>query len=112
MTLAQHAGKHHQAYIMLTKCAEHILVDVPNEKSRVTYLMESITSVDPTVLAVLAAVRQDEQDKRIHFNNTFAYLIMICPVEAKLAKKGKVTFQAGILGAESSTVSGLGGNAK
>ncbi len=37
---------------------------------------------------------------------------MICPVKAKLAKKGKVTFQAGILGAEAFTASGLGGNAK
>jgi hypothetical protein len=55
MTLAQHMGKHRQAYITLTKCAEHILVDVPNEQSCVTYLMEPITSVNPTVLAALAA---------------------------------------------------------
>ncbi len=65
VTLAQHMGKHHQAYIMLTKCAEHILVDVPKQ-CRVMYLMELITSVDPTVLAALAAVCQDEQDKRIN----------------------------------------------
>jgi hypothetical protein len=112
VTLAQHMGKHHQAYIRLTKCTEHILVDVPNEHSWVTYLMELINLVDPTILAALAVVCQDEQDKRIHFESACVYLVTICPVKAKLAKKGKVTFQAGISGAEASTASGLGGNAK
>ncbi len=37
---------------------------------------------------------------------------MICSIKTKLAKKGKLTFQAGILGAEASTASGLGGDAK
>jgi hypothetical protein len=113
VTLDQHMGKHRQAYITLTKCAEHIPVDVPNKQSCVTqFLMELITSVNPTVLAVLAAVCQDEQDKRINFENAFVYLVLIYPIKAKLAKKGKVTFKAGILGAEASTASGLGGNTK
>jgi hypothetical protein len=112
VTLAQHMGKHCQAYIMLTKCAEPIPVDVPNEQSRVMHLMELITSVDPTVLAALAAVCQDEEDNRINFENAFAYLVVIFLFKAKLTKKRKVTFQAGILGAEASTASGLGGNAK
>jgi hypothetical protein len=105
-------GKHCQAYITLTKCTEHIPVNVPNERSRITYLMELINFIDPTVLAALAAVCQDEQDKRINFESAFVYLVVICPVEAKLAKRGKVTFQAGISGAEASTAPGLGGNAK
>ena len=66
MTLAQHMGKLCQAQITLTECAEHILVDVPDDQSCVTYLMEFINSVDSTVLAALAAVCQDEQDKRIN----------------------------------------------
>jgi hypothetical protein len=59
VTLAQHMGRHCQAFIMLTECAEHIPVDVPNDRSRVTHLMESIQSMNPTVLAALAAVQQD-----------------------------------------------------
>ncbi len=102
-------GKHHQAYITLIECTEHIMVDVPNEHSRVTYLMELINLVYPTILAALAVVCKDEKDKRINFESAFAYLVMICPVKAKLAKKGKV---AGISGAEASSASGLGGNAK
>ncbi len=56
-------------------------------------------------------VRQDELGKHIIFESIFAYLVVICPVEAKHAKKGKVTFQVGISGAEASTASGLGGDA-
>ena len=111
VTLAQHMGKHCQAFIMLTECAEHHPVNVPNEHSRVTHLMESIQSTDPTVLAALAAVRQDENDKRVNFENSFAYLVVVCLVEAKLAKKGKVSFQADISGT-SATAAGLGGDAK
>ena len=112
VTLAQHMGKHYQAFITLIKCAEHIPVNVPNEQSWVTYLMESINSANPTVLAALAAVCQDETGKHVNFKNAFAYLVVIFPVEVKLARKGKVTFQAGISGAEGSTAAGLGGDAK
>jgi hypothetical protein len=111
VTLAQHMGKHRQAFITLTECAEHLLVNVPNERSCVTHLIESIQSTDPTVLAALAAVRQDETDKRVNFENSFAYLVVVCPVEATLAKKGKVSFQADISGT-SATAAGLGGDAK
>jgi hypothetical protein len=76
-------GRHRQAFITLTECAEHLPVNVPNECSRVTHLMESIQSTDPTILAALAAVRQDETDKRVNFESSFAYQVVVCPVEAK-----------------------------
>jgi hypothetical protein len=34
--------------------------------------MDLLKTVDPTVLAAIAAVRQDEADKRVSFENTFA----------------------------------------
>jgi hypothetical protein len=42
VTLAQHMGRHRQAFITLTECAEHLPVNVPNECSCVTHLMELI----------------------------------------------------------------------
>jgi hypothetical protein len=111
VTLAQHMGRHRQAFITLTECAEHLSVNVPNKHSCVTHLMESIQSTDPTILAALAAVLQDETDKRVNFESSFAYLVVVCLVEAKLAKKGKVTFQADI-SATLATAAGLGGDAK
>ncbi len=40
MTFAQHMGMHCHAWITLTECAKHILVDVPNDRARVTSLMD------------------------------------------------------------------------
>jgi hypothetical protein len=60
-------GMHRHAWITLTECAEHIPVDMPNDRERVTYLMDLLKIVDPTVLAAIAAVCQDEADKRVDF---------------------------------------------
>jgi hypothetical protein len=54
--------------------------------------MDSIKTTDPTVLAALAAIHQDELNKRVNFENLFAYLVPVCPVAAKAAKKTKVSF--------------------
>ena len=109
VTLSQHMSKHRQAYITLSECAEHIPVELPSGRSRVTYLMDSFSSQDPGLLAALAAVRQDEIDKRVNFESAFAYLLPVCPVAIKLAKKGRM--QHADVGA--ATAGGLGGgNAK
>jgi hypothetical protein len=109
-TLAQHMGMHRHAWITLTECAEHIPVDVPNDPARVTYLIDLLKTVDPTVLIAIAAVHQDEADKRFNFENTFAYSVPVCPVTAKTAKKtGKVAFNASVSGTSGKTQGGLGG---
>ena len=81
-SLASHMGAQRKAWISMQECADHVPVDVPNEQARVTYLMDSIKTTDPTVLAALAAIRQDELDKRVNFENSFAYLVPVCPVAA------------------------------
>ncbi len=109
-TLAQYMGMHRHAWMTLTECAEHIPVDMPNYCARATYLMDLLKTVDPTVLAAIAAVRQDEADKLVNFENTFAYGVPVCPVTAKNAKKtGKVAFKASVLGTSGKTQGGLGG---
>jgi hypothetical protein len=109
-TLVQHMGMHCHAWITLTECAEHIPVDMPNDHARVAYLMDLLKTVGPTVLAAIAAVHQDEADKCVNFENMFAYLVPVCPVTAKTAKKtGKVAFDASVLGTSGKTQGGLGG---
>jgi hypothetical protein len=108
--LAQHMSMHRHAWITLTECAKHIPIDVPNDRARVTYLMDLLKTVDPTVLAAIAAVRQDEADKHVNFENTFAYLVPVCPVTAKTVKKtGKVAFNASVSGTSGKTQGGLEG---
>ncbi len=50
-------------------------------------------------MAALAAIRQDELDKRVNFENLFTYLVPVCPVAAKAAKKIKVSFDVNVSGA-------------
>ncbi len=46
----------------------------------------------------MAAVCQDDADKRINFKNAFTFLAPSCPVVAKAAKKGRVSFEANVSG--------------
>ena len=109
--LASHMGAQRKTWISMQECADHVPVDVPNERARVTYLMDSIKTTDPTVLAALAAIRQDKLDKRVNFENSFAYLVPVCTVAAKAAKKTKVSFDVNVSGAAGGIKSpgGLGG---
>ncbi len=54
--------------------------------------------IDPSVLAAMAAVRQDDADKHINFENAFTFLALSCPVIAKAAKKGRDSFEANVSG--------------
>ena len=110
ITLQQHMGLHRKAFITLSECAEQIPVDVPNERARVTYLLDSIITTDPNVLAATAAVRQDEVDKRVNFESSFTFLAPTCPVTAKAAKKGRVSFDANVSGTNGKPQGGLGGD--
>ena len=107
ITLQQHMSMHRREWITLQDCSEYIPVEVPNGRQRVTWLMNSITSIDPGVLAAIAAVRQDEVDKRVNFESTVAYLAPVCPVAAKQQRRGKL--EANVSG---TTASGLGATGK
>ncbi len=63
ITLQQNMSMHHREWITLQDCSEYIAVEVPNGHQRVTWLMNSITLVDPGVLAAIVAVCQDEAGK-------------------------------------------------
>jgi hypothetical protein len=47
-------------------------------------------------LAALAAIRQDELNKRVSFEKSFTYLVSVCPVAAKATKKTKVSFNTNV----------------
>jgi hypothetical protein len=96
--LPQHMGLHCKAYITLTECSENIPVEIPNDRAQVTYLLDSFKTIDPSVLTAMAAVHQDDADKRINFKNAFTFLAPSCPVIAKAAKKGRVSFEANVSG--------------
>jgi hypothetical protein len=94
-TLTQHCNLHHKAYIALSEAADHVPVQIPDEQTRVTNLMDSLDMGDPTVLAVVSSVRQDDANKRVNFKAAVTFLVQSCPVATKQAKK-KVSFDASV----------------
>ena len=94
-TIAQHCNVHRKAFIALGEAADHVPVQIPDERTRVTNLMDSFETVDPTVLAALSSVRQDEMTKRVNFEATVSFLIQSCPVATKQKKKG-VSFDVNV----------------
>ena len=65
------------------EASDHVPVQIPDERTRVTNLMDSFETVDPTVLSALSSVRQDELLKRVNFEAAVLFLIQSCPVVAK-----------------------------
>ena len=68
-TLVSHIDRHRQAYVALSKAADHVSHQLPSERTRVSYLMNSIDSKDAGVLAGLAATRQDDAGMRGGFES-------------------------------------------
>ena len=88
MTLEQLSSKHRQAYVKLTQCADHVPVELPGGRQRVTNLIDSIQCNDADVSAAVAAVKVDEQGMRQDFESAVAFVVPTCPV-AKKTKKSK-----------------------
>ena len=56
-TLVAHIDRHRQTYVALSEASDHVSHQLPSERTRVSYLMNSIDSKDAEVLAGLAAIR-------------------------------------------------------
>ena len=66
-TLLQHTLMHHTAFIQLSEANEHVPTEVPNECTCVLYLLDSLKTENPKMLAGVAAIEQDELGKHVHF---------------------------------------------
>ena len=93
---------HRKAFIALSEAQDHVAVQIPDGRTRVTQLMDSFETSDPNVLVALSSVRQDELNKRSDFESAAAFLIQSCSVTAKAKKKG-VTWEANVSGTQVGT---------
>ena len=107
LTLERFLAQHRSAFTSLQSCAEHVSVQVPEERMRVGYLIENITCADPDVKAAIAAVKLDDNINglRNDFERTAALLLPVDPVDKK--KKGKRTI--GNISSAAATASADGG---
>ena len=87
ITLLQHTSMQRKAFIQLTEAAEQVLAEVPGPPQRVTYLLDSMKTVEPKVLAGMAAIEQDELFKQRDFELSITFLLPSCPVVGCPAQK-------------------------
>ena len=77
---------HRSAYVALEEAALHVQFQLPNEHSRVGYLLENIVNTDPDLRAALASIRADVNGMRSDFEKAVAFMLPVCPY-AKHSKK-------------------------
>ena len=88
-TLEKHIDRHRAAFVSFSEATNHVSHQIPNNRTRICYLIDSIDSKDAEVLSGLAAIRKDDQGMRETFEQAAIFLAPTCPVAKKLATKGK-----------------------
>ena len=53
-------AQHQNAFVSMQQCVEHVSFQLPNEHTRVGYLLEGIQSMDPRLQAAMASVKKDD----------------------------------------------------
>ena len=101
-TLESFIMQHRSAHISMIRCAEHVPYQLPNERTRVTHLLNGIKSSDAELLSALAVTKSDDGPggRMEQFEDTAAYLIRFDPVTAKRSKSGANGRQQQISGVE------------
>jgi hypothetical protein len=122
-SLEKFIAQHRNAYVSMRQCVEHITFQLPNERTRVAYLLDAIQCNDPGLQAAMANVRTDTDPadgKMNDFEATASYLLPYDPVSKKRAagnKRGLASISE-VSGADdttdvsSVTFGGNGGKAK
>ena len=77
--------QHRNAFMSMQQCAEHIAYQLPNELTRVGYLLEGIQCSDPGLQAAMAIVRTDDGVNRMRsdFEKAAAHLLPYDPIARK-----------------------------
>ena len=76
---------HRNAYVSMQASAEHVQYQLPNDYSRVGFLLEAIQCSDPGLQAAMASIKTDNglEGMRNNFEATPAHLLHYDPVAKK-----------------------------
>ena len=80
-------AQHRNAFVSMQQCAKHVSFQLPNEHTRVGYLLEGIQSMDPGLQAAMASVKMDDGPNGMQndFKVAAAHLL---PYDLVVKKKG------------------------
>ena len=78
-------AKHRASYHTLQRCAEHVAIEIPNERTRVGYLLDNIDCNDKNVTTALSHIRLDDNvgGMRSDFERAVVFLLPTDPVRSK-----------------------------
>ena len=84
-SLENFISQHRNAYVSIQASAEHVQYQLPNEHSRVGFLLEAIQCSDPGLQPVMASIKTDNgpEGMRNNFEATAAHLLPYDPVAKK-----------------------------
>ena len=84
-SLENFMSQHRNAYVSMQASAEHVQYQLPNEHSRVGFLLEAIQCSDPGLQAAMASIMTDNglEGMRNNFEATSAHLLPYDPVSKK-----------------------------
>jgi hypothetical protein len=81
-SLERFVQSHRNAYVSMVACSQHIAYQLPNENSRVGFLLDAIENEDAGLQAAMASIRNDKGvgGMRSNFENAVANLLPSDPV--------------------------------
>ena len=107
-SLEKFTGLHRSAYTALEEAALHVKFQLPNERSRVGYLLDNITDNDPDMRAALASIRANINNMREDFEESTKFILPVCPYIKHRSKRGGNSAQiSGILKGKQDSKTGV-----
>ena len=84
-SLENFISQHRNAYVSMQASAEHVQYQLPNEHSRVGFLLEAIQCSNPGLQPAMASIKTDNGLERMrnNFEATAAHLLPYDPVAKK-----------------------------
>jgi hypothetical protein len=82
-TLERFIAQHRNAFVSMQAAAEHVTYQLPNERSRVGFLLEAIQNSDAGLQAAMASIKTDSDGMRNDFEASATHLLPYDPVLKK-----------------------------
>jgi hypothetical protein len=108
-SLEHFLSQHRQAFTLIQRCSMHVACQVPDDRTRVGYLIDNIECADADVKAALAAIKMDDSPPgmRNDFERAAAMLLPVDPVKNK-SKRKRANAEISMASARSSAAQGGG----
>ena len=91
--LESFCSQHRAKFQQLEEASQHLNFQLPNEHTRVGYLLNNIQNSDPALQAALASIRQDKDGLRNKFEDAVAILIPVDPFVQNKAHKRTTSYE-------------------